>query len=69
MNTYIETTGVNGQNEPVYSIQELSKTDLLMIKTGLSFMKLEIVSSQNIDRHKLLPQLEKLKILFDTVKL
>jgi len=68
MIAYIEKTGVNGHNEPVYSIQELSKTDLQMLKVSLGFLKSEITSSENTERHQLLPQLERLRNLFDTVK-
>jgi len=56
--TYLEQTGVKGYNTPVYSIQELSRTQLQMIKEGISMLRITLVNAENLERHKLLLELE-----------
>ncbi len=65
---YIEQTGTDASGEKVYAMQELKTTDLLMLKVALGFLKSEITSSESRERHQLLPQLERLRNTFDTIK-
>ena len=63
--SYIELTGVKGYNKPIYSIQELSLTQLQMLKEGLAMVKYTLVAAENVERHKLLPELELLEKSFN----
>ncbi len=67
--SYVELTGVKGYNKPVYSIQELSLTQLQMLKEGIGRIKMEIVNAENIERHKLLAELDQLQNSLNEVEL
>jgi hypothetical protein len=67
--SYVELTGVKGYNKPIYSIQELSLTQLQMLKEGISRIRMEIVSAENVERHKLLAELEELQNSLNEVEL
>jgi hypothetical protein len=67
--SYVELTEVKGYNKPVYSIQELSLTQLQMLKEGISRIRMEIVSAENVERHKLLAELEELQNSLNEVEL
>ena len=67
--SYVELTGVKGYNKPIYSIQELSLTQLQMLKEGISRIKMEIVNAENVERHKLLAELDQLQNSLNEVEL
>lgn len=66
---YIEQTGEKGYNTPVFSIQELSLTQLKLLKEGLEKMKDVIAAAENTERHKLLTEIEELQNSFKEAKI
>ncbi len=65
--SYIEQTGSKGSNEPIYAMQDLSRTQLQILHEGISLLKEKLVSAEDTERHKLLLEIEALRNSFKTL--
>ena len=57
---YTEKTGEKGYNEIIYAIQDINYLELQMLLEGLTMLRETLVNSENIDRYKLVIQLDSL---------
>ena len=62
-------TGTEGYNNPVYTIQDVSKMHLQMIEEGLNLLRENLVKSENLERHKLVIHLDELNNSLKNIEL
>jgi len=66
---YTEKTSKKGNNEIIYAIQDISTLELQMLQEGLSLLRETLINSENIDRYKLVLQLDSLNRSLQNIEL
>ena len=66
---YTEKTGKKGYNEIIYAIQDISNLELQMLQEGLTLLRETLVNSENLERYKLVLQLDSLNRSLQNIEL